>query len=108
MYLYLHRCQDVALQLIGKMMSESQDYQAYLARFRQLVGDAEVGQLGQYDGKLVKKLSQSEFVSVSARYQELIATFDAAVRRAETVDETVVMNIRRSELEMLIKSEIFP
>lgn len=108
MYLYVHRCQDEASFAVGIHMKKNDSYSDYLARFCNLVGEAEVGQLRQYKGKFVRKLNETEFLAVTNRYHELLDGFSASVTRAETVDETVILDIRKSELELLLSSAMFP
>ncbi len=90
-------------------MSSSTRYQDYLNRFDQLVGNVEIGQVGSFKGKLVKKLSHQDFTQVHGTYDGLLSDFRTMVSRSETIDERVVMNIRRAELELLIeKSPVLP
>ena len=87
----------------------SNEYQDYLQRFERLVGHVEVGQVGSFKGKLVKKLSVERFRDVQEDYEALIERFTSMVQRAETIDERVMMGIKRSELELLIEvSPVLP
>ena len=84
-------------------------YGQYLIRFDELVGRVDVGQVGSFKGKLVKKFSQEEYEILAGEYQIVIDEFEAMVRRAQTVDERVMMRIRKSELELLIvNSPVLP
>ncbi|MGB0646798.1 MAG: hypothetical protein ACPGQS_06445 [Bradymonadia bacterium] len=90
-------------------MSLGISYEDYLSRFEQLVGSVEVGQVGSFKGKLVKKLSAERFDELSQYYSSLIEKFNDMVQRAETIDERVMMGIRRTELELLVeKSPVLP
>ena len=90
-------------------MSSEIGYQAYLERFNELVGMVEVGQVGSFRGKLVKKLGPQSFDALQGSYDDLLDDFRGMVRRSETIDERVVMNIRRTELELLIQqSPVLP
>lgn len=90
-------------------MSLGISYEDYLNRFEQLVGSVEVGQVGSFKGKLVKKLSAKRFDELSLYYSSLIEQFNGMVQRAETIDERVMMGIRRTELELLVeKSPVLP
>ena len=89
-------------------MSLGISYEDYLNRFEQLVGSVEVGQVGSFKGKLVKKLSAKRFDERNG-YSSLIEQFNGMVQRAETIDERVMMGIRRTELELLVeKSPVLP
>jgi hypothetical protein len=90
-------------------MSSQNPYQVYLERFNELVGNVEVGQVGSFRGKLVKKLALHSFDELQGKYDDLLNDFREMVRRSETIDERVVMSIRRTELELLIeKSPVLP
>ena len=90
-------------------MHQELRYEDYLNRFDTLVGQVVVGQVGQYKGKLVKKLTQQNFEDVAARYHELLVRFETMVSNRQTIDEGVMMQIRISETELLIEqSAILP
>ena len=90
------------------MMGEK-GYGQYLNRFDELVGKVDVGQVGSFKGKLVKRLTQEEYEILAGEYQIVLDEFEAMVRRAQTVDERVIMRIRKSELELLIvNSPVLP
>lgn len=90
-------------------MSLGISYEDYISRFEQLVGSVEVGQVGSFRGKLVKKLSEERFDELSQYYSNLIEQFNGMVQRAETIDERVMMGIRRTEVELLVeKSPVLP
>ena len=90
-------------------MSFEKEYSQYLVRFDELVGFVEVGQVGSYKGKLVKKLTADGYKRLSDEYRGLLADFENMVRKAQTVDERVIMSIRKSEIELLIvNSSVLP
>ena len=90
-------------------MSAPTQYEDYLERFNDLVGTVEVGQVGSFRGKLVKKLSLQSFDELQGGYDILLNDFREMVRRSETIDERVIMSIRRAELELLIQqSPVLP
>jgi hypothetical protein len=90
-------------------MSSNTGYRNYLERFDELVGIVEVGQVGTFQGKLVKKLSSSAYEQLQTSYDGLLDEFKAMVRRSQTIDERVMMSIRRAELELLIeRSPVLP
>ena len=72
-------------------MSSQNLYQAYLERFNELVGHVEVGQVGSFRGKLVKKLAANNFEELQGSYDTLLDDFRDMVRRSETIDERVVI-----------------
>ena len=90
-------------------MMVEKGYRQYLIRFDELVGTVDVGQVGSFKDKLVKKLSKEEYEVLAGEYQTVINEFEAMVRRAQTLDERVMMRIRKSELELLIvNSPVLP
>ena len=90
-------------------MHQDLRYEDYLNRFDTLVGQVVVGQVGQYKGKLVKKLTVQNFEEVAARYRQLLTRFETMVSNRQTIDEGVMMQIRVSETELLIEqSAVLP
>ena len=90
-------------------MQQELRYEDYLNRFDTLVGQVVVGQVGQYKGRLVKKLTAQNFEEVAVRYRKLLARFEAMVSNRQTIDEGVMMQIRVSETELLIEqSAVLP
>ena len=90
-------------------MGLEHEYGQYLVRFDELVGTVDIGQVGSFKGKLVKKLSEAGYRALADDYREVLAEFEAMVQNAQTVDERVMMRIRKSELELLIvNSPVLP
>ena len=90
-------------------MRRELSYPDYLRRFEDLVGHAEVGQVGSFQGKLVKKLSPSHFEAVINQYEILLKRFEMMVSTSQTIEEGVMMRIRATELELLIEnSSVLP
>ena len=92
-----------------QIMSLEQEYSQYLIRFDELVGTVEIGQVGAFKGKLVKKLSQDGYKILADEYRGVLNEFETMVKNAQTIDERVMMRIRKSELELLIvNSPVLP
>ena len=90
-------------------MSSKTGYLSYLERFNELVGTVEVGQVGTFKGKLVKKLSAQSYGQLQTNYEGLLDDFRLMVSRSQTIDERIVMGIRRAELELMIEqSPVLP
>jgi len=90
-------------------MSSKTGYLSYLERFNELVGRVEVGQVGTFKGKLVKKLNAQSFEELQINYDGLLDEFRLMVSRSQTIDERVMMGIRRAELELMIEqSPVLP
>jgi hypothetical protein len=90
-------------------MSSKTGYLCYLERFNELVGTVEVGQVGTFKGKLVKKLSAHSYEQLQTNYDGLLDDFRMMVSRSQTIDERIMMGIRRAELELMIEqSPVLP
>ncbi len=81
----------------------------YERRFARLVGNIELGQYGQFRGRLVCRLGSDEFAAKQAEYDSLGANFLRAIEVGDTMDETVVLRLRGTEVELVMeKSAFFP
>jgi hypothetical protein len=83
----------------------AEEYQAYLARFDQLVGPIAVGAYGKFHGKLVRKLAAEEF---DAKYGELVTlaeTYRKIIQRGDTLNDTLTKLLRERQTELLLDSD---
>ncbi len=79
-------------------------YEGYLRRFQELLGDAEIGAFVKHDGQLVQKLSEAEFDKQRASYEELLATYERAMIRGDTINEVVVRMLREGAAKLMQKA----
>ncbi len=78
-------------------------YQSYLARFDREVGALAVGAFGKWKGKLVRKLSESEFAVKQNEYLTLDKTYRLIVERGDTINDAVVRLLRERASELLLE-----
>lgn len=78
------------------------DYRAYLSRFDAEVGALAVGAYGKWQGQLVRKLSEAEFATRSAEFDQLDRTYRGILERGDTIDDTLVRVWRERRCELLI------
>ena len=83
------------------------DYDDYLARFTSLVGDIEDGQYGQYKGRLVLKMTREQFDIKYLEYLDLGARYGVMLSQSDTIEDTLTVDLKAAEVEMLITSSLF-
>lgn len=83
------------------------EYERYLERFGQLVGDFQVGQLGRYRGRLVKKLPADEFRQKVGDYMAMGTRFNQIVSSGDTMDETLALDLRAAEFDLVMERSLF-
>jgi hypothetical protein len=73
----------------------SAEYRAYLARWEAAeLGPSEVGTFAKFSGRLIKKLSEEEFLPVHEEYEGLAQRYRESVARGDTVNDVVVRLLR--------------
>jgi hypothetical protein len=83
------------------------DYDDYLERFLQLVGEIEEGQYGSYKNRLVLKMSRAQF---EERYQQYLALgfkYADMLNKSDTIEDTLAVDLKSAEVELLIQSSLF-
>jgi hypothetical protein len=83
------------------------EYRRYVDRFTQQVGDFQIGQLGRYRGRLVKKYPRDEFVAKVERYMAMGQRFNAIVSSGDTMDDTLALDLRALEIELVMERSLF-
>ena len=86
---------------------QSTDFEDYLQRFAQLVGDIEEGQYGQYKGRLVLKMSRFQFEERYQQYLDLGIHYGELLERSDTIEDSITVDLRAAEIELLIKLSLF-
>ncbi len=91
------------------MSDEETAFAEYERRFNRLVGEIEPGQYGQFRGRLVRRLAVEQFADKNAEYQALGADLMKAISSGDTIDETIALEIRAAEVDLVMeKSGFFP
>ncbi len=83
----------------------SDEYGQYLARFEAQVGRIEVGAYGQWQGKLVRKLSTEEFAAKLSDFTALRKTYTQIVEHGDTIDNALLKILRERASELLLEAE---
>ena len=87
-------------------MSESAPaaYQDYLRRFAEALGEVEIGGFVKHNGQLVQKMNASEFEEERKNYEHLLATYERAMVRGDTINEAVVRILREGAAKLMQKA----
>ena len=81
-----------------------ESYQSYIQRFDREVGGAlQVGAYGKWKGKLVRKLSESEFAVKQNEYLTLDKTYRLICERGDTINDAVVRLWRERGAELILE-----
>lgn len=86
---------------------QSTDFDDYLQRFAELVGDIEEGQYGQYKGRLVLKMSRLQFEERYQQYLDLGIHYGELLERSDTIEDSITVDLRAAEIELLVKLSLF-
>lgn len=81
-------------------------FDEYLARVEEAIGDAEFGQFVKHDGKLVKKLRKDEFEEIYGDYFDLAKQYFASIDRGDTINDVVVRMLRQRAAELFLTSPV--
>lgn len=74
--------------------SAAEEYQAYLVRWEKDLGPSDAGTFAKFAGRLIKKMTEEEFLPVHQEYETLAKTFRDSVARGDTVNDVVVRLLR--------------
>lgn len=83
------------------------DYEGYLARFGQAVGDLQVGQYGRFRGRLIPKLDEEAHAERVAAYLELGERFTEMITAGDTIDDSLAVDLRTAEVELVLERSLF-
>jgi hypothetical protein len=83
------------------------DYTDYFHRFIEVVGEIEEGQYGQYKGRLVLKMNRAQFEERYQQYLNLGIHYGELLERSDTIEDSITVDLRAAEIELLIKSSLF-
>ncbi|MEZ4463150.1 MAG: hypothetical protein R3F60_09235 [bacterium] len=83
------------------------EFDRYLERFGRLVGDIRTGQYGTFRERLVRKLDADEFRQRVDDYMSLGRRFTDMVSAGDTIDDTVAVELRAVEVELVMERSLF-
>ena len=78
------------------------EYQAYLERFTNEIGDVGFGAFAKYNGKLIKKMLYGEFAAMYREYSDTLQYYEASVERGDTVNDILVKAVRERATDLLL------
>lgn len=85
----------------------AKEFDRYLERFQRLVGDIRTGQYGGFRERLVRKLDAEEFRQRVDDYMALGRRFTQMVSAGDTIDDTVAVELRAVEVELVMERSLF-
>ena len=85
----------------------AQEYERYTERFTRLVGDMQPGQYGRYRNRLVPRLTAGQFRERVDHYMALGDRFVAMMNAGDTIDDTLAVEIRSAEVELVLEKSLF-
>ncbi|HEX2691234.1 MAG TPA: hypothetical protein VHN14_31695 [Kofleriaceae bacterium] len=91
--------------MIGHPVSQGDPqarYAEYLSRLTQEVGDIAVGDLANWSGRLIHKMSFDEFTAAFTEYTDLLARYRESLARGDTVDDLVLKLLREQATDLVM------
>ena len=88
-------------------VSDNTEFEAYLTRFQERVGLIDVGQYGRFRDRLVRKLDEVEFKALATQHVSLASQMSEKITNGDTIDESLLLEIRRVEFDLLIEDSKF-
>jgi hypothetical protein len=85
----------------------AKEFDRYLERFHRVVGDIRTGQYGTFRERLVRKLDAGEFQRRVEDYMALGHRFTEMVNRGDTIDDTLAVDLRAIEVELVMERSLF-
>lgn len=83
------------------------DYDEYIARFNERVGEIAEGQYGNYRGRLVLRMSRAEFEARYRGYLDLGVRYGDMLSQSDTIEDSITVDLRAAEIELLITDSPF-
>ncbi len=80
------------------------EFQNYLTRVQQELGNVAEGQYGKYNGRLVQRLSYEDFLGKWEHYSELRKAYVDTLNKGDTVNDAIVQMVDEHAAELLIPS----
>lgn len=82
------------------------EYQAYLDRFTNEIGDTSFGSFAKYNGKLIKKMVYEEFEPMYREYSKSIRLYEASIEAGDTVNDIMVKLVRDRATDLVLESPV--
>ncbi len=82
------------------------EFDGYLARFAEHVGDVDFGVFVKHEGRLVQKLRRDEFDAVYKEYYEMAKRYFESIDRGDTINDIVVRSLRQKAAELFLTSPV--
>ncbi|MCA9543318.1 MAG: hypothetical protein KC613_02980 [Myxococcales bacterium] len=83
------------------------EFGRYVERFERLVGDLSAGQYGHYRGRLVRRFDPPQFRAKVDEYMGLGQRFTAMLNAGDTIDDTLAVELRAVEVELVLEKSLF-
>ncbi|HEX2572293.1 MAG TPA: hypothetical protein VH877_22300 [Polyangia bacterium] len=81
-------------------------YEEYLERYEHALGSRDVGQYTKWQGRLVKKLSLTEFTTRNDQYRALCDDLKQIILVGGTINDILVKQVRECAAELIVRSPI--
>jgi hypothetical protein len=82
------------------------EYQAYLDRFTNEIGDTDLGAFAKYNGKLIKKMVYEEFASMYREYLDALKFYEESIERGDTINDIVVKLVRDRATDLVLMDSL--
>ena len=89
--------------MAGALVSE---YEEYLARFAEKIGDVGFGSFAKFNGKLIKKLRYEEFEPLYEAYAKAFRHYEESIERGDTINDLVVKTVRDRATDLVMTSPL--
>ncbi len=83
------------------------EFLEYSKRFERIVGSMKVGQYGRFRNRLIRRMNTVEFELLLTRYMALGDRFNEMVSSGDTIDENITLDLRASEIELVLERSLF-
>lgn len=83
------------------------DYNDYVQRFTDLVGEIAEGQYGNYRGRLVLRMDRAQFETKYQRYLDLGVRYGDMLSQSDTIEDSLTVDLRAAEIELIIIDSLF-
>ncbi len=83
------------------------EFRRYNDRFERLVGAFEVGQYGNFRGRLVRRLDELAFRSKVDEYMNLGRRFTETLNSGDTIDDILAVELKAAEIELVLEKSLF-
>jgi hypothetical protein len=82
------------------------EYQGYLRRFTETLGEVAPGEFVKHQGRLIQKLDFAEFEPLYKEYMGLATHYLEGVDRGDTINDLVVKLIRDHAAKLILTSPV--